>query len=109
MLRTPATREVRERASKAHGMDLVTYLTPEYALGTMSRPYGVGEPPEPWPAHNACILYYTRPSAPGYGVLYTRYLVNNRRVGGAVYPSSNESVDLWEEGAFARRNAAAMR
>ena len=51
MLRAPGTREVRECASKAHGMELNTYIAPEYALGTMTRPYGVGEPPEPWPGH----------------------------------------------------------
>ena len=97
-MRTEATRELRQTAPRH--TSLVTYMTPEFALGTMSRPYGVGEPPEPWPAHNACILYYAKPEPPGYGALYTRYLVNDRRVGGATYESSGESVDLWEEGAF---------
>lgn len=98
MMRAEATRELRQTAPR--DTSLVTYMTWEFALGTMSRPYGVGDPPEPWPAHNACILYYAKPEPPGYGVLYTRYLVNDRRVGGATYESSGESVDLWEEGAF---------
>ncbi|HEX5479972.1 MAG TPA: hypothetical protein VFY79_09655 [Dehalococcoidia bacterium] len=97
-MRTEATRELRQTAPRETA--LVTYMTPEFALGTMSRPYGVGATPEPWPAHNACILYYAKPEPPGYGLLYTRYLVNDRRVGGATYESSGESVDLWEEGAF---------
>ena len=94
------TREVRECADRAAGMELTTYLTPEFALGSMTRPYGVGEPPEVWPAHNSCILYYAKEQEPRYGVLYCRYLVNDRRVGQFVYESSREALDLWEEGSF---------
>jgi hypothetical protein len=94
------TRDVRETPSRAEGMETVTYLTPYYALGTMSRPYGVGEPPEVWPGHNSCIVYFTKAREPRYGVLYCRYLVNDRRVGQFVYESSREALDLWEEGAF---------
>ncbi|MEX0785019.1 MAG: hypothetical protein WD939_00125 [Dehalococcoidia bacterium] len=94
------TREVRETPSRKFGMETTTYLTPEFALGSMSLPYGVGDLPEVWPAHNSCILYFAKQREPGYGVLYCRYLVNDRRVGQFVYESSRAALDLWEEGSF---------
>jgi len=94
------TREVHETPDREEGLATVTYLTPAYALGTMSQPYGVGQPPEVWPGHDSCILYFTKQAEPGYGVLYMRYLVNDRRVGQFVYESSKEARDLWEEGTW---------
>jgi hypothetical protein len=66
----------------------------------MSQPYRLGEPPESWPSHNSVIAYFTKESEPKYGVLYARYLVNDRRVGQFVYESSKEALDLWEEGVW---------
>ncbi len=98
MLRATEEREVVESA--AQHQELVTYLRPEFALGTMSREYSVGEPPEPWPQHNSCLLTYRKDEPPGYGVLYCRYLINDRRAGDSVYASSGISVDLWDDGLF---------
>ena len=94
------TREVTETPDRKHGLETTTYLTPSFALGSMSQPYGLGEPPESWPGHNSVIAYFTKESEPKYGVLYARYLVNDRRVGQFVYESSKEALDLWEEGVW---------
>jgi hypothetical protein len=94
------TREVRDVPSPEMGMETTTYLTPEFALGTMSYPYGVGEPPEPWPQHNSCILYYTRSGEPRYGVLYCRYLMNEGGPFGSMHESGRTAVDLWDLGVF---------
>ncbi len=94
------TREVTEIPDREHGLETTTYLTPSFALGSMSQPYGLGEPPEGWPGHNSVIAYFTKEQEPKYGVLYARYLVNDRRVGQFVYESSKEALDLWEEGVW---------
>jgi hypothetical protein len=100
MLREPATRDVHETVALSPRLDTATHFTPEFALGTMSRPYGVGEPPEPWPADNACILYWRRDKAPGYGVLYSRYRVNAGPVGKASREGVPRWLDIWEDGVF---------
>jgi hypothetical protein len=100
MLNNTSEREVRECASRELGMDLVTYLRPEFALGTLSRKYALGDPPEPWPQENACTLHWVRGRAPGYGVLYSRYLINDRKAGAFVHDAQRVAVDLWEEGIF---------
>lgn len=100
MFRRVEIREVREYASRELGMELSTYLTAQFVLGTMSRPYGVGDPPEPWPQHNSCILYYVKNGEPRYGVLYCRYVLNDHRVGAFAYESDRAALDLWEEGTF---------
>jgi hypothetical protein len=94
------TREVRDVPSPEMGMETTTYLTPEFALGTMSYPYGVGEPPEPWPQHNSCILYYARGGEPRYGVLYCRYLMNEGGPFGSMHESGRTAVDRWDLGIF---------
>jgi hypothetical protein len=81
-------------------METVTYLTPEFALGTMSYPYGVGDPPEPWPQHNSCILCYAKDQEPRYGVLYCRYLMNEGGPFASMHESGRTAVDLWDLGVF---------
>ncbi len=99
MFREPAARDVRETVVLAPRVETVTHITPEFALGTMSRPYGVGDPPEPWPMDNACIAYWRRDGdAPG--VLYTRYRVNGGPIGKASSESLPRWMDIWEEGVF---------
>jgi len=100
MFRQAETREVREAPSREIGVETVTYLTPEFALGTMSYPYGVGDPPEPWPQHNSCILHYVRDREPGYGVLYCRYLMNEGGPFGSAHESGRTAVDRWDLGVF---------
>jgi hypothetical protein len=94
------TREVLEAISPEPEMNTTTYMTPEFALGTMSRPYGVGDPPEPWPQHNSCILYYAKGQKPGYGVLYNRYLVNEGGGAASLHESGRTAIDLWDLGTF---------
>lgn len=98
-LQEATTREVSETAALNPLTRTSAVLTPEYSLGTMSRPYGVGDPPEPWPAHNSCIAYWKRDTDPGHGVLYTRYRLNAP----LQRPTSGEGpgwLDIWDEGVF---------
>jgi hypothetical protein len=90
--------EARETSDAAAGLDLTTYMTESYALGSASRSYAVGAPPEPWPQWNALHLYFARDEAPGYGALLCRYIVNDKDVGAVVHESMRDADDLWEEG-----------
>ena len=92
--------ESRETADAKHGNDITTYMTPHYALGTAARPYGVGEPPEQWPGPNSLLLYFRRGEAPGYGVLSTRYIINDKGGAPAATGPSHAGDDVWEEGNF---------
>jgi hypothetical protein len=91
-------REVRQQVGP--GQTLVAHITPDVALGTMSRPYGVGEPPEPWPQHNSCILYYAKSEPPGLGVLYCRYRTNSGAVGVPSRESAPAWLDISDDGIF---------
>ena len=98
MFREPETRDIVEHAGPE--LRLTACVTPEFALGTMSRPYGVGEPPEPWPAHDSCILYFRKPSPPGYGVLYCRYRINAGPLGRPSREGVPSWLDIWDDGVF---------
>ena len=95
----PPQWQVRETADAASTVDLTTYLAPDYCLGTSSRSYQVGEPPEPWPQFNAAILYYQKETPPGYGVLYTRYAVNEYEIGHMAEETGRTKRELWDLGA----------
>ncbi|MEO8458664.1 MAG: hypothetical protein ABI559_12745, partial [Chloroflexota bacterium] len=99
MFRAPATQEVRETVALDPRVETTSLITPKFALGTMSRPYGVGQPPEPWPMDSACVAYWRRDEAPGYGVLYSRYRMNAKAVG---EQSRREASwhDIREDGTF---------
>jgi hypothetical protein len=98
MLLEPATRDVR--GSVGPGTALVSLVALEFALGTMSRPYGVGAPPEPWPQQNSCVLYYARFADPKYGVLYCRYRVNAGPAGRSARGLGPAWLDIWDDGVF---------
>jgi hypothetical protein len=100
MLRTPARRTVVERAANSPDLHLISTVTPRFALGTMTRPYGVGDPPEPWPANDSCMAYWSRDKSPGYGVLYCRYRVNAGPIGQPSRVKVPPWMDIWEEGVF---------
>jgi hypothetical protein len=105
----PGEWEVRETVDATGGADLVSYLTPDYALGTASRSYQVGEPPEVWPQFNAAILYYRKEGKPGYGVLYTRYAINEYEIGHMADAEGRTKEQLWDLGTprcFQHRNTA---
>ena len=93
-----ATRTVRETV--AVGTETTTLVTPSFSLGTMSRPYGVGEPPEAWPASNNCIAYWRRDGELGYGVLYCRYRTDAGAVGAPGREGVPKWMDIWEDGVF---------
>ncbi len=98
LFRETKAREVRQGVDSR--MTLTAQISPEFALGTMSQPYGVGEPAEPWPQHNSCILYYSKAEPPGYGVLYCRYRVNAGPAGPPYRDSVQEWLDIWDDGVF---------
>ena len=85
--------EARETASAALGLDITSYMTASYALGTASRSFQAGEAPELWPGFNSLHLYAKRAAQPGYGALYVRYVVNDKAPG-----TGHEPEDHWEEG-----------
>jgi hypothetical protein len=96
--------EVRELADLNEGFDLTTYFAPEYALGTASRTYGIGTDCF-YIEHQAnyLILYYTRPGKPGgWGMMYSRYVVNDRHWGtlGAA-PDRSKKANFYDQGHFA--------
>jgi hypothetical protein len=98
LFRESECRQVSEKVGR--NAVLATHISPEFSLGTMSRPYTVGEPPERWPQHNSCILYYSKPGPPGFGGLYCRYRIN---AGAAGVPSRDTMpgwLDIWDDGVF---------
>jgi hypothetical protein len=96
--------EVREIADAEDGYDLTTYCTPTYALGTASRTYGIGTECY-YIEHQAnyLSLYYTRPpEAGGWGLMYSRYVVNDRHWGTlAAAPDRPKTFNFYDGGHFA--------
>ncbi|MDP9236978.1 MAG: hypothetical protein M3P30_06205 [Chloroflexota bacterium] len=88
----------QETTDAAAGLDITTYMTGSYALGTASRAYAVGDPPEPWPGFNSVLLHFRRDAPPGYGTLFARYLSGDRGLSGQGAGATSE--DLWDEGQF---------
>lgn len=91
-------RETTETVDAAAGLDITTYMTESYALGSASRSYAVGEPLEPWPQWNSVLLHTRRSDAPGYGILFARYIVNDKGPGAVMHESVRDAEDHWEEG-----------
>jgi hypothetical protein len=98
--RHPTTAEVRETANPEVGQHLTTYLTPTYALGTASSTYGIGQD-DFYIEHQAnyLLLHYVRPD--GFGMVYSRYVVNDRhrgRLGAA--PDRPKTMNFYDQGHF---------
>ncbi|NJN84320.1 MAG: hypothetical protein HC802_19945, partial [Caldilineaceae bacterium] len=96
--------EVRETANVDQGFDLTTYFTPEYALGSASKTYGIGTDCF-YIEHqsNYLMLHYARPNQPGgWGMMYTRYVVNEQHWGtlGAA-PDRPKTANFYDQGHFA--------
>jgi len=110
MLRASPDRTFRETVCIAPPVEAVATLAPTYSLGSMSRPYGVGEPPEPWPQNNSCIAYWRRDETPGYGGLYCRFRINSGHPGDPSPQASPLWLDVWEDGVFwtAQNRASAI-
>lgn len=75
------------------GIDMMTFMTPAYALGTAS----VGHHPQ----NDRLILYYRVPEPRLVGVLFSRYIVNEKTFG-SYYHATDRSrgANLNDEGKF---------
>ncbi len=95
--------EVLESASVTESYDLTTYHTPTYALGTASCTYSTGTgilAIEQMANH--LILHYARPGQPGgWGMMYSRYVVNDQHWGTLRSFSFRPTTNFFEQGHFA--------
>ncbi len=84
---------VAETAVADMGIDLMAFMTPAYALGTAS----VGHHPQ----NDRLILYYRVPAPRHAGVLFSRYIVNEKTFG-SYYHATDRSManNLNDEGMF---------
>lgn len=84
---------VRETADGELGLDLSTTLTADWALGVASREYSTQS--------DNLILHYRKEATPGFGVVYTRFILNDRRLGGTLHATDrNRSNNIADVGAF---------
>ena len=89
----PAPLTVEETAGAYQDFVLSTYHAPEYSLGVTSKAAG-GQA-------NACLVHYDRPGAERPGVLYTRYLLNDKWLGDTYHATDRtKSRNLIDEGEF---------
>lgn len=95
--------EVRETASATEGYDLTTYFTPAYALGTASRTYSTGTgilAIEQMANH--FMVHYARLGEPGgWGMAYSRYVVNDRHLGTLGSFPFRPKTNFFDQGHFA--------
>jgi hypothetical protein len=66
-------------------------MTAGFTLGSASRTYDVGEPPERWPGFNALHAFIGREGPPGFSALYSRYVIDE-------HAPSDGVPDHWDEG-----------
>jgi hypothetical protein len=89
----PETMQVVETAFAERNMGITTYHSPSFALGVSAAAFG-GQ-------SNALMVHYRRPGADRAGVLYTRYLVNDKWLGDFYHATDRtKSRNLIEEGRF---------
>ncbi len=72
-------------------LDVTTYMTEAFALGSASATYSVGDPPEPSMGFDSLHAYIARRDAPGYSALYVRYIIDD------IAPSER-APDHWDQG-----------
>jgi hypothetical protein len=85
--------QVHETASVALESDLITYQSDAFALGTASREAG-GQ-------SNAIMAHYARPGAAKPGVIYCRYLLDDKWLGDFYHATDRtKSRNLLDEGQF---------
>lgn len=84
---------IGETAVAEMGMDLMSFMTPEYALGTASVHNNA--------QNDRLILYYRAPEPRQVGVLFSRYIVNEK-IFGSHYHATDRSTanNINEEGMF---------
>lgn len=95
---------VREIANAVTGDDLITYFSPSFAIGTASKTYSIGTNCF-YIEHQANYLlgHYTRPGQePGWGMVYSRYVVNDQHWGtkGAA-DDRPKDANFYDQGNFA--------
>jgi hypothetical protein len=94
--------EVHETASQSEGYDLTTYHAQTFALGSASRTYSTGTgilAIEQMANH--MLLHYGRPDQPGgWGMMYTRYVVNNQHWGTLGSFAFRTDTNFFEQGNF---------
>lgn len=85
--------QVTETAERERNLALTTYHTSAFALGTATSSFN--------PQANVCMLHYRRPLAARPGVLYTRYLTDDKWFGDAYHATDRtKSRNLPDEGDF---------
>lgn len=85
--------EVRETASIHEGLGLTTYQSSNFALGTASKEYG-GQ-------SDVLMAHYVRDGADRPGVLYSRYVMDDKWLGDFYHATDRTtSRNLIEEGRF---------
>ena len=89
----PAAFEVIETAFASRDMGITTYHSPSYALGVSSKELS-GQ-------SNVLTVHYQREGADRPGVVYTRYLVNDKWLGDFYHATDRtKSRNLIDEGGF---------
>jgi hypothetical protein len=89
----PLPLTVREGADLAGGLDLSTTLTADWALGVASRGYG--------PQADNLLLHYRKEAEPGFGVVFCRFILNDRRLGGSYHATDRtRSNNISDAGDF---------
>lgn len=85
--------QVVETVNQERGIVLTTYLTDDYALGTTTGVYN--------PQADVCMVHYRRPGADRPGVLYTRYVLNDKWFGDSYHATDRTKTrNLPDEGSF---------
>ncbi|MEZ4865192.1 MAG: hypothetical protein R3C14_28000 [Caldilineaceae bacterium] len=93
LAKRPATFQVTETAERDRKLALTTYHTPAYALGTATSSFN--------PQANVCMVHYRRPQADRPGVLYTRYITDDKWFGDAYHATDRTKTrNLPDEGDF---------
>lgn len=89
----PECFQVIETAERDRHLALTTYQTPTFALGTATSSFN--------PQANVCLLHYCRPGAERPGVLYTRYITDEKWFGDAYHATDRTKTrNLPDEGDF---------
>jgi len=85
--------QVTETASKDWKTELTTYHSPSFALGVSTRPLSQQS--------DVFMVHYTRPGASRPGVVYSRYLIDEKWFGDSYHPTDRtRSRNLNDEGRF---------
>ena len=92
--------ESRETADAKRALDITTYMTEGYALGSATKPFAAGERPEVWPGFNSILLHAQRDDGAPV-VLSARYILNDNCSGPIEPTGATEPQDCWDDGQFA--------